>query len=148
MSKELENILIAKQITPTPMRVMVLEYILKQSTAISLSVLENEFQHSDKTTLYRTVKTFEEKGLIHEIKDGTEATKYALCVEDCTTGVHHDLHLHFYCTNCKELTCLPKENMPEVKLPASFQLQEVSFVARGICDTCTKNAIQLQATKE
>ncbi len=27
MSKELENILIAKQITPTPMRVMVIEYI-------------------------------------------------------------------------------------------------------------------------
>ena len=86
MSKELENILIAKQVTPTPMRVIVLEYILKQTTAISLSDLENEFQHSDKTTLYRTVKTFEEKGLIHDIKDGKEATKYALCVEDCTTG--------------------------------------------------------------
>ena len=148
MSKELENILIAKQITPTPMRVMVLEYVLKQSTAISLSDLEKEFQHSDKTTLYRTVKTFEEKGLIHDIKDGTEATRYALCEADCTTGVHQDLHLHFYCTVCKELTCLPKENMPEVKLPESFQLQEISFVARGICDTCTKNAIQLQATSQ
>ncbi len=148
MNKEFENILIAKQITPTPMRVMVLEYILKQSAAVSLSVLENEFQYSDKTTLYRTVKTFEEKGLIHEIKDGTEATKYALCVEDCTAGVHHDLHLHFYCNVCKKLMCLPKGNMPEVKLPASFQLQEVSFVARGICDTCTKNAIQLHTTKK
>ena len=102
MSKELENILIAKQITPTPMRVMVLEYVLKQSTAISLSDLEKEFQHSDKTTLYRTVKTFEEKGLIHDIKDGTEAARYALCEADCTTGVHHDLHLHFYCTGSKK----------------------------------------------
>ena len=101
MSTEIENILIAKQITPTPMRVMVLEYILKQSTATSLSELEKEFQHSDKTTLYRTVKT-----------------------------------------------CLPKEDMPEVELPTGFQLQEVSFVARGICDTCTKNAIQLQATSQ
>lgn len=146
MSKELENILIAKQITPTPMRVMVLEYVLKQSTAISLSDLENEFQYSDKTTLYRTVTTFEEKGLIHDIKVGNEATKYALCAENCTVGVHYDKHLHFYCTICKQLMCLPKENMPEVKLPASFQLQEVSFVARGICDTCTKNAIQLQAS--
>ena len=148
MSKELENILIAKQITPTPMRVMVIEYILKQSAAVSLSELEKEFQHSDKTTLYRTVKTFEEKGLIHDIKDGTEATKYALCAEDCTTGIHHDLHLHFYCTVCKKLTCLPKENMPEVALPKGFQLQEVSFVARGICDNCTKSAIQLQATSQ
>lgn len=148
MSKELENILITKQITPTPMRVMVLEYILKQKTAISLNDLEKEFQHSDRTTLYRTVKTFEEKGLIHDIKDGNEATKYALCEEDCTAGVHYDLHLHFYCTRCKELMCLPKENMPEVKLPERFQLQEVSFVARGICDNCNKNAIQLQPSSE
>jgi Fur family ferric uptake transcriptional regulator len=143
VSKELENILIAKQITPTPMRIMVLEYILKQSTAISLSDLENEFQHSDKTTLYRTVKTFEENGLIHDIKDGNEATRYALCEEDCTVGVHYDRHIHFYCTNCKELTCLPKENLPEITLPKGFQLQEISFVARGICDNCNKNAIQL-----
>lgn len=143
MSKELENILIAKQITPTPMRVMVLEYILKQPSAISLSDLENEFQHSDRTTLYRTVKTFKEKILIHDIKDGKEETKYALCAEDCTAGVHYDMHLHFYCTRCKQLICLPKENMPDIKLPVSFQLQEVSFVARGICDNCSKNAIQL-----
>ena len=146
MSKELENILIAKQITPTPMRVMVLEYILKQTTAISLSDLEKEFQHSDRTTLYRTAKTFEEKGMIHDIKDGNEETKYALCQEDCKVGIHYDLHLHFYCTSCKQLMCLPKENMPEIKLPNNFQLQEVSFVARGICDNCNKNAIQLHNT--
>lgn len=77
MSKEVENMLIAKQITPTPMREMVLEFILKQNTAISLSDLEKEFQHSDRTTLYRTLKTFEEWGMIHNIKGGIEASKYA-----------------------------------------------------------------------
>lgn len=138
MSKELENILIAKQITPTPMRVMVIEYILKQNTAISLIDLEKEFDYSDRTTLYRTVKTFEEKGLIHEIKDGNEATKYALCTDDCTVDMHNDLHLHFYCTNCKELFCLPKSKIPVVELPENFKLQEINLVARGICDKCSK----------
>lgn len=141
MSKELENILIAKQINPTAMRLLVLEFILKQEAAFSLSSLEKELQHSDKVTLYRTVKTFEEKGLIHTIKDGTEAAKYAVCEEECKAGVHYDKHIHFYCTNCKELLCLPKENMPEIKLPESFQVSEVSLVARGICDNCNKNAI-------
>ncbi len=141
MSKELENILIAKQINPTAMRLLVLEFILKQEAAFSLGTLEKELQHSDKVTLYRTVKTFEEKGLIHTIKDGTEAAKYALCEEECKTGVHYDKHIHFYCTNCKELLCLPKENMPEIKLPESFHVSEVSLVARGICDNCNKNAI-------
>lgn len=127
MSKEVENILIAKQITPTPMREMVLEFILKQNTAISLTDLEKEFQHSDRTTLYRTLKTFEESGMIHNIKGGIEATKYALCEADCKPGVHYDMHIHFYCTNCKQLLCLPKDDLPQIKLPRNYQLQGRSF---------------------
>ncbi len=127
MSKEVENILIAKQITPTPMREMVLEFILKQNTAISLTDLEKEFQHSDRTTLYRTLKTFEESGMIHNIKGGIEATKYALCEADCKPGVHYDMHIHFYCTNCKQLLCLPKDDLPQIKLPGNYQLQGRSF---------------------
>lgn len=137
MSKELESILVSKQINPTAMRLLVLEHLLKQKTAIGLSDLEKEFERSDRTTLYRTLKTFEEKGLIHNIKDGAEAVKYALCEADCKDGVHYDMHLHFYCTNCKELFCLPNAQMPIVTLPGNFQLQEVSLVARGICGNCS-----------
>lgn len=136
MSKQLETILIAKQINPTAMRLLVLKFLLKQSTAISLSDLEKEVERSDRTTLYRTLKTFEEKGMIHDINDGTEAVKYALCEAACKDGVHHDLHLHFYCTNCKELFCLPKTQIPGIFLPDKFQLQELSMVARGISNNC------------
>lgn len=146
MSKELENILIAKEVTPTPMRLMVLEFLLKQAAAVSLSNLEKQFQYSDRTTLYRTLKTFEEKGLIHHINDGKEASKYALCEAECKQGDHHDLHVHFYCNACKELFCLPATKIPQIHLPGLYQLQEVSLVARGICDNCTRlnnNAIAL-----
>ena len=54
MSKEMENNFIAKQITAILMRVMVFEYLLKQAIQISICELKNEFQHSNKTTLYRT----------------------------------------------------------------------------------------------
>ena len=77
MNEEIESILIEKDISPTAMRILVLEYLQKQSAAISLQDLERDFQHSDRITLYRTLKTFEEKGLIHSINDGTDATKYA-----------------------------------------------------------------------
>lgn len=136
MNNELENILIAKQITPTAMRLLVLEFLLNQKSAISLSTLEENFKHSDRVTLYRTLKTFEDKGVIHNIKDGMEAVKYAICVNDCKEGVHFDLHLHFYCTVCKELFCLPKSKLPEVSLPENFQLSEISLVAKGICNLC------------
>ena len=145
MSSPLENMLIAKDITPTPMRLLTLEYILNHTTAISLIDLEKAFEYADRTTLYRTLKTFEENGLIHNIKDGTEATKYAICNVECKPGEHYDMHIHFYCSNCKELLCLSKDDMPEIKLPEKYQMQEVSLVVRGICATCSNNATELQA---
>lgn len=146
MQKEIENILFAKGVTPTPMRLMVMEYLLKQTSAISLSNLENAFMHSDRTTLYRTLKTFEEKGLIHQINDSTEASKYALCEAECREGAHQDLHVHFYCNRCKELQCLPATQIPDINLPKGYQLEEASLVARGVCNACSRvsdNAILL-----
>ena len=137
MNEEIESILIEKDISPTAMLILVLEYLQKQSAAISLQDLERDFQHSDRITLYRTLKTFEEKGLIHSINDGTDATKYALCAEACKAGDHFDLHLHFYCFSCKQTYCLPKHKVPGVTVPDNFQLKELNLVAKGICDKCS-----------
>ena len=137
MHEVIERILIEKDISPTAMRILVLEYLQKQSAAISLQDLERDFQHSDRITLYRTLKTFEEKGLIHSINDGTDATKYALCAEACKAGDHFDLHLHFYCFSCKQTYCLPKHKVPRVSVPDNFQLKELNLVAKGICDKCS-----------
>lgn len=138
MQSEIENILISRQVNPTAMRGLVLEYLLQQKAAISLGELESEFDFADRTTLYRTLKTFEERGLIHTIKDGTEVTKYALCEDECYNGVHSDMHIHFYCANCKELYCLPKVEIPELNLPDKYKVQEVSLIARGLCSNCCK----------
>jgi Fur family ferric uptake transcriptional regulator len=144
MNEEIEGVLTAKKISPTAMRILVLEYLQKQNTAVSLQDLERDFQHSDRTTLYRTLKTFEEKGLIHSIDDGTEATKYALCAEACKAGDHYDLHLHFYCYSCKQTYCLPKHSIPQVTVPDGFELKELNLVAKGVCDRCRgNNAIEL-----
>lgn len=139
MNEEIESVLKAKAIAPTAMRILVLEFLQKQNSAVSLQNLEKDFQHSDRTTLYRTLKTFEEKGLIHSINDGTEATKYALCADACKAGSHYDLHLHFYCYFCKQTFCLPKHRVPDVTLPKSFQLKELNLIAKGICDNCSEN---------
>ena len=136
MKKNLEKILTAKAVSPTAMRLLVLDILIKQKTAISLSDLENSLKHSDRITLYRTLKTFEEKGLVHRIEDGTGAAKYALCEEDCSAEHHQDLHIHFYCTSCKETFCLPGTSIPQVSLPQNFQLMEINLTAKGICEHC------------
>jgi len=136
MLQDLDKTLQQKGIRPTAMRLLVLDYLLQQTAAVSLNNLETFFLRSDRVTLYRTLKTFEEKGLVHRIEDGSGSVKYALCPEDCSTQEHHDLHVHFYCTQCRETFCLPKSHIPEISLPDRFQTQEISLIVKGVCATC------------
>jgi Fur family ferric uptake transcriptional regulator len=133
---DIENKLKVKDINPTAMRLLVLEFLTRQNAAISLNDLERGMAPSDRITLYRTLKTFEEKGLVHSIEDGSGATKYALCEEDCDGENHHDLHVHFYCNTCRETFCLPNTKIPDISLPINFFRQEMNLIIKGICDQC------------
>jgi len=134
--KEIEVILTKKDVNPTAMRLLVLSYLRQQSSAISLSDLEKGLEPADRITIYRSIKKFEEKGLVHSIDDGSGAPKYALCEQDCEAGHHHDLHVHFFCNTCNTTSCLPKSQIPQVILPEGFSAEEVSLVVKGICNKC------------
>lgn len=134
--KELEKKLEKKEVRPTAMRLLVLKTLQKQKAAVSLQDLESQFEKADSVTLYRTLKTFEEKGIIHSIEDGTGATKYALCQEGCECSLE-DMHVHFYCNNCKNTFCLPKHSIPEIDLPEGFLPMETKLLVKGICNDCT-----------
>jgi len=56
--KELEKQLVDKKINPTAMRLVVLDYLLKQTSAVSLTDMELGLEKTDRVTLYRSVKTF------------------------------------------------------------------------------------------
>lgn len=133
---ELEHKLKEKNITPTAMRMLVFDFLLKQSVALSLTDLELGMDRTDRVTLYRTIRTFEEHGLVHRIDDGSGVTKFALCTHDCDVDGHHDLHIHFYCTACKETHCLPKTLIPEIQLPANYTTAETQLIVKGICAAC------------
>ncbi len=135
MIQELESKLKDRHIRPTAMRLLVLETLQKQLAAVSLQDLEAAFEKADRITLFRTLKTFEEKGLIHSIEDGTGATKYALCEEGCECAPE-DMHVHFYCNSCEETYCLPKSKVPDVPLPERFQAAEASLLVKGLCGSC------------
>lgn len=134
---DLENKLSAKQISPTAMRLRVLEYLLEQSSAVSLADVEQGLAHTDRVTVYRTLKTFEEHNLVHRITDGTGTAKYALCDDGCTPGGrHHDLHIHFYCRHCHETSCLPQHTIPALQLPEGYIPEEINLTVKGICARC------------
>ena len=74
--------------------------------------LENDFPKSDRITIYRTLKTFEQKGIVHSINNGTGEVKYALCDEYCTAVAHTDQHPHFQCERCEKITCIDRKELP------------------------------------
>ena len=103
--------------------------------ALSLNELEDQFDQADKTTLYRTLKTFLQHKLVHVIEDGTGSLKYALCDSDCECEPEQ-MHLHFHCKKCKETLCLKDVSLPTFKLPRKFTVEEMNVVLKGICDKC------------
>lgn len=135
LMKDTDDKLTSRNIKPTAMRELVLDILTEQKMAISLSDLEQKFHKSDKVTLYRTLKTFEEKKLIHSIDDGTGAVKYALCKESCQCHPE-DLHVHFFCLKCQHTFCLSDIPIPSINLPVNFSIENINMVVKGVCSNC------------
>jgi Fur family ferric uptake transcriptional regulator len=135
MEKNITDKLTGKNVKPTAMREMVLKILSEQTNEVSLTDIENIFDKADKTTLYRTLKTFEENKLIHSIDDGIGSVKYALCKETCQCKPE-DLHVHFLCTKCQHTFCLNDISIPEIILPTNFKLETINMVVKGICVNC------------
>ena len=134
----MEEILKRHNVKPTAMRVLVLDYLINKQIAVSLTDLYEAFEKSDRTTLYRTLKVFEENGMVHSIDDGTCVPKYALCEEGCECEVGKDLHLHFHCSVCDETVCLTNHKIPKINLPEGYIAENSDFVVTGICKKCSK----------
>lgn len=132
----IEEFLAANNIRPTAMRILVFKLLAAKDIAISLADVELAFEKSERTTLYRTLKTFEEKGIVHQVDDGTGVTKYALCEAGCNCEIGTDLHLHFHCNSCGETQCLTDRKIPVVNLPKGYTATDANLVVKGECNKC------------
>ncbi|MEX0773108.1 MAG: transcriptional repressor [Balneolales bacterium] len=136
-ANELEQRLLLRKIQPTSMRLLVLDCLVQQEAAVSLSDLEKLLSRSDRITLYRTMKTFEEKGLVHQIHDNSGIAKFALCATDCSCSYPDDVHIHFYCSPCDTTYCMPQLSVPHFDLPENFRADSGNFVISGHCPSCS-----------
>jgi Fur family transcriptional regulator, ferric uptake regulator len=120
----------------TPSRQEILQLFLKQDYALSTADIERAINNSlDRVTVYRTLKSFLDKGIVHKVLDDEGGLKYALCSNACTSSDHHHDHIHFKCTRCGQTSCL-KAQAPPIKLPKGYNAHEVNILIQGICDRC------------
>lgn len=111
---------------------------MNRNVAVSHGDIESSVDgRYDRVTIYRTLKSFLENGLIHKVLDDNGGTKYALCTHTCADGHHQHEHIHFKCSNCQETICLEGVNIPTVRLPEGFVAAESNFLITGTCSKCS-----------
>lgn len=137
MEQEITNILKQNRLSVTVSRQKILNYFLSADGALSHADIEKNIGESfDRVTVYRTLQSFVEKGIIHLIPTTDNSIKYALCKSDCAPGHHHDDHVHFICGECEKTICLDDVDIPVVKLPKGFTPSRFQMVVTGVCVEC------------
>jgi Fur family ferric uptake transcriptional regulator len=138
MNKEVKTALKSFNLRHTDCREEVLNTFTQSTAALSHSDIECSVDEKyDRVTIYRTLKTFMEKGIIHRILDAEGGSKYALCKEhECSKEVHHHDHVHFKCNSCGDTTCLESVHIPGITLPEGYQKEDINLLIEGRCPNC------------
>jgi Fur family ferric uptake transcriptional regulator len=137
--KRVSDILRRKNLSITDSRKKILSLFLMNKDALAHGDIEKKAgEKFDRVTIYRTLQTFVEKGIIHTIPTADNAILYALC-KDCDEEHHHDDHVHFICSNCNTTLCLDDIVSPQITLPPGYRTTDVQVVINGVCKNCNSS---------
>lgn len=126
-------------LSTTASRKKILDLFYESAGALAHADIEKNTDAAfDRVTVYRTLQTFVEKGIIHQIPTTDNSVLYALCKQNCEQGHHHDNHVHFICNKCDNTFCLDDVTVPEVKLPIGFAPLQSAMVVTGLCQQCRR----------
>lgn len=121
----------------TKFREEVIGVFLHHDHALNNSQIEQQLNPGfDRVTLYRTLRSLEQSGIIHRVANENDQILFAICHSDCAEGHHLDNHVHFTCEACAKSYCLESLSIPLIDLPNNFKAHQSQFLIKGICDKC------------
>jgi Fur family transcriptional regulator, ferric uptake regulator len=131
-----EDILQKHNLKNTKLRKAVLSLLIKSDKGLShldlSKALDVEF---DRVTLFRTLHSFEENGILHKIIDLNGTAKYAYSLPETSAKEH--CHAHFICLKCEQVFCLDEIfPLDEVKVPKGFSKKAIDVQVKGFCQKC------------
>ncbi len=133
-TSEIKDILSKKGIKPSLHRMKVLEYLIKMENHPTVDTIYKDILDDiptlSKTTVYNTLKTFQDSGIVQAITIEDNEVKY-----DATT----DKHAHFKCSKCGRLYDLPIDTkVLHLKSVGGHLIKESQLYFKGICKSCQK----------
>ena len=134
--KTIKSILKTHKLRITDCRIDVMNHFMNSKNALSQSDLEHTFDQYDRVTLYRTLHSFLDSGIIHKIPNNQGTATYGLCYDTCEPHNHNHNHIHFKCNNCGQIECLDDRAVPSVSIPSGYKIENINLIVDGICATC------------
>lgn len=131
-----ETILTRFSIQPTGKRLIILEVFLKHSHPVDSQFVLDEVKKSnpgiDRATVFRTLNTFTNSGLLLKLEFNEGKSRYELALKE-----HHH---HVVCTECGKFVCIEHCNLnsidEEVTKETGFKISFHRLEFFGICPEC------------
>jgi Fur family ferric uptake transcriptional regulator len=141
LHSEISDILKKFDLKVTPVRITVLNVLVNSDVALSHADITDKIgdETIDKVTLYRTLNTFNEKGIIHKVATEDRNWLYAIMLESNKIPVSEHDHAHFICNACEKIFCFPVSEHTQsgiASIREGFKVIEQEIRLHGICPTC------------
>jgi Fur family ferric uptake transcriptional regulator/Fur family zinc uptake transcriptional regulator len=127
-------LLISAGLRPTEVRTRVLSTILSSGRSLSHRELVALLVGLDRVTVYRTLKTLRQSGLVHGVQGTDGILRYFVNPrrgEGCPGN-----HPHFLCLECGKMSCLADQTMPYIEVPRGTEVCGKQLVIYGLCPSC------------
>lgn len=125
-----------KDLKVTPQRIAIYETLASTDKHPSVETiyqsLEKSFPSLSLATVYKTLNTFKDKGLVQELNVGEDSFRYDA---NCNT------HPHFLCYKCEEVYDLPSTKsmcniVEEIEDKTEFSIDCEQMYFFGTCKDC------------
>ncbi len=131
----LEQLLEQHGVKLTANRLRIARALEEAGRPLSLMELEERLDTIDKSGVFRALTAFRSGHLVHMLEG--DPVRYELC-HSRHADHDDDLHVHFYCVKCHNTYCLEGTPIPPVQAPEGYQVEESSYLLKGICPQCAE----------
>lgn len=119
----------------TRCRVSILKVLIEAAKPLSQDQIArlSGKDHSDKVTIYRTLESLLQVGILHRVFVDKRAQHFELA-HNCT---ERQCHPHFTCTSCGDTHCLTEVLLPMAKSPhRGYVIHRQQVSLEGLCPIC------------
>jgi Fe2+ or Zn2+ uptake regulation protein len=136
--EKIEKILKENGFKNTETRFLLLDLLLSSKKTHNVKKIVEKLCHKniDNVTIYRTLESFTEKGIIRKVEMGTREAQYEMVD-------HKDDHHHIVCLKCKkteDFTGCEAQKLVSKILEKNKNFKNIShhsFDLFGVCNNCT-----------